>query len=81
MLKWRSPGVLGGESRDVTRFPQKIGEEAIKARSKILIIMKQRDRIKLENLSAKSKMLQFAQTISIPAFPNLLHPLFWAGPF
>lgn len=31
MVKWRSPGFLGGGSRDVTLFPQKIGGEAIKA--------------------------------------------------
>lgn len=81
MLKWRSPAFLGGGSRGVTLFPPKIWEEVIKAESKIMIIMKQTDRIKLENLSAKSKMFEFAQNISIPAFPNLLHPLFWPGHF
>lgn len=39
------------------------------------------NRIKVEKLSAKSRMLEFAQNISIPAFPNLLHPLYWLGPF
>lgn len=37
--------------------------------------------IKLEKLSAKSQMLEFAQTISIPAFPNLPRPLFCPGLF